>query len=187
MTERKPPGISFETWVDRQIREAAERGAFDDLPGAGKPLTGLDKPFSAERWAADWARREGLETEAMLPEPLQLRREAERLPDTVRELDSEEAVRAAARDLNERILDWIRRPSSLHVVVAPVNPDRLVEQWRANRRADVRTPATAAGTDQSATGRRVPSRRVRWWRRRSRGMSLVCLGVVLLGSVAFRP
>ena len=133
MTERKPPGISFETWVDRQIRDAEERGVFDDLPGAGKPLPGLKRPFSAERWAADWARREGLETAAMLPEPLQLRKEIERLPDTVRDLDSEEEVRAVARALNQRIAAWIRRPSGPRVVVAPVDPGRLVEQWRTNR------------------------------------------------------
>lgn len=134
MTERKPPGISFETWVDRQIREAQERGVFDDLPGAGKPLTGLDRPFSAERWAADWARREGLETEGMLPEPLWLRKEIERLPDIVRDLDSEDEVRAVARDLNRRVLQWIRRPSGGPPVrVAPVDPDRLVEQWRTDR------------------------------------------------------
>lgn len=133
MTERKPPGMSFETWVDRQIRDAEERGVFDDLPGAGKPLKGLNRPFSAERWAADWARREGLETDAMLPEPLRLRKEIERLPDVVRDLDSEEAVREVAGDLNRRVVAWIRRPSGPRVVVAPVDPDRLVEQWRTNR------------------------------------------------------
>src|SRR5262245_50270332 len=36
MTERKPAGMSFTSWIDQQIEEAAERGAFDDLPGAGK-------------------------------------------------------------------------------------------------------------------------------------------------------
>lgn len=161
MTERKPPGISFETWVDRQIREAEERGAFDDLPGAGKPLPGLDRPFSAERWAADWARREGLETEAMLPDALRLRKEVERLPDTVRGLGSEEDVRAVVRDLNQRIAAWIRRPSGPRVVVAPVDPEPLVERWRAENKET----ATAAGTDQAASGQ-VPSRRVRWWHRR---------------------
>jgi len=30
--------MEFESWIDRQIREAMERGAFDNLPGAGKPL-----------------------------------------------------------------------------------------------------------------------------------------------------
>ena len=38
MTERKPPGTSWETWIEAQIRVAREQGAFDNLPGAGKPL-----------------------------------------------------------------------------------------------------------------------------------------------------
>ena len=38
MTERKPREITFTSWIDQQINAAAERGAFDDLPGAGKPL-----------------------------------------------------------------------------------------------------------------------------------------------------
>ncbi|MEV4218944.1 DUF1992 domain-containing protein [Nonomuraea sp. NPDC049725] len=50
MTERKPGGMQFESWVDRQIREAQERGEFDDLPGAGKPLPGADKPYDEHWW-----------------------------------------------------------------------------------------------------------------------------------------
>ena len=38
MTERKRPDITFESWVERQIRVAQERGDFDNLPGAGKPI-----------------------------------------------------------------------------------------------------------------------------------------------------
>ena len=38
MTERKPPGMSFETWVDAQIAAGMERGDFDGLSGSGKPL-----------------------------------------------------------------------------------------------------------------------------------------------------
>lgn len=161
MAERKPTGMSFETWIDRQIREAQERGAFDDLPGAGKPIPDLDKPFDMDRWVANWARREGLSTEAMLPEPLRLRKEIERLPDVVRELRSEQAVREVVEDLNERIRDSIRRPSGPQVVVAAVDADNVVEQWRANRPAAAAGPA---GTDQSAAGE-VPPRRDRWWHR----------------------
>jgi hypothetical protein len=176
MTERKPPGMSFETWVERRIREAQERGAFDDLPGAGKPLPGLDRPFSTERWVVDWARREGLETEAMLPEPLVLRKEVERLPDVVRELDSEEQVRAVVRDLNQRIAAWIRRPSGPRVVVAPADQDRMVELWRASRGPDrgpsppapSSSPAPSAPpADRPAAGE-APPLRAGWWRRRFR-------------------
>ena len=72
-----------ETLVERQIRLAQERGEFDDLPGAGKPLPGLDGPDDENWWVKGYLRREGLSTEPLLPTPLQLRREIERLPDTV--------------------------------------------------------------------------------------------------------
>ncbi|MBY8850638.1 hypothetical protein [Saccharothrix longispora] len=29
MTERKPAGVGLETWIERQIREAQERGEFE--------------------------------------------------------------------------------------------------------------------------------------------------------------
>lgn len=40
MTERKPLGVSFESWIDKQIREATERGEFQNLPGAGSLFPG---------------------------------------------------------------------------------------------------------------------------------------------------
>ena len=42
MTERKPPGVSFESWTDRQIREAEARGEFAELPDAGR-LTPIEE------------------------------------------------------------------------------------------------------------------------------------------------
>ena len=47
MTERKPPGMSFTSWIDQQINEATERGLFDNLPGAGKPLPDREKRILA--------------------------------------------------------------------------------------------------------------------------------------------
>src|SRR3954453_14212993 len=38
MTERKPQGMSFETWVEQQIRQASDEGAFEGLALTGKPL-----------------------------------------------------------------------------------------------------------------------------------------------------
>jgi hypothetical protein len=35
--------MPYESWVDRQIREAIERGEFDNLPGQGKPIKGLQE------------------------------------------------------------------------------------------------------------------------------------------------
>ncbi|MFE3936217.1 DUF1992 domain-containing protein, partial [Streptomyces goshikiensis] len=83
MTERKPAGVSVESWVDRQIREAAERGEFENLPGWGKPLASLDTPYDEMWWVKDKLHREGF---AVLPPALALRKEAE---------DALEAARAA--------------------------------------------------------------------------------------------
>lgn len=133
MTERKPPEDRFETWVDRQIREAVDRGEFDNLPGAGKPLRGLDGPDDELWWVKDYLRREGLSTEALLPTSLQLRKEIERLPDTVRGLSCEQAVRDLVKQLNLRIVDWLRAPSGPYLPIGPVDADRVVEQWRTDR------------------------------------------------------
>ncbi|GAA2784994.1 DUF1992 domain-containing protein [Saccharopolyspora taberi] len=155
MTERKPAFVSFETWVDRQIREAEERGAFDDLAGAGKPLPGMNKPHDENWWIKQRLRDEGLSADALLPAPLQLRKEAERLPDEVRELATEAEVRDVVADLNLRIAAWMRAPTGPRVRIGPVDADEIVRRWRDDRAA-ARPPA------EPAAG---PARRRRWWRR----------------------
>jgi DnaJ family protein C protein 28 len=39
----------WESWVNQQIREAQERGEFDDLPGTGKPLDLTPNPYALEQ------------------------------------------------------------------------------------------------------------------------------------------
>ena len=70
-----------------------------------------------------------------LPTSLQLARQIERPPETVRDLSSEEAVREVVRDLNERIAAYLRAPSGPHVPVRPVKVDEVVARWRADRGA----------------------------------------------------
>ena len=43
--DRKRPG-DWEKWIDQQIREAQERGEFDNLPGAGKPVDLTPNPHA---------------------------------------------------------------------------------------------------------------------------------------------
>ena len=113
-------------------------------------------PFSTDQWVADWARREGLETEAMLPEPLRLRKEIDRLPAKVAKLRSEEQVREVVEDLNLRIKEWIRYPDGpQYVVVLPVDADAVVEEWRQTRRK----PAEVTARPSEPPPRRAP-----WWR-----------------------
>lgn len=45
----KDPRQSWSSYIEEQIRAAQEHGAFDNLPGAGKPLQLDENPFAGER------------------------------------------------------------------------------------------------------------------------------------------
>jgi hypothetical protein len=166
MTERKPPEISFTSWIDRQINEATERGAFDNLPGAGKPLP--DRGGSdGQAWLRDYLNREGVPAEDLLPVPLRLRKEIERLTGTVRELPSEQQVRDFVAGLNQRITEWRRIPQGPQVFLPRVDEETVVRQWREGRSGIPPGPPPApVRPGQENTPRS------RWWHRRSRGESV---------------
>jgi len=169
MTERKPEGMSFRTWIDQQIGDATERGAFDNLPGTGKPLR-RDDPDNPDAWVLDWVRREGVSTEELLPTPLRLRKQTARLADSVPECASEQEVRECVAELNDRIMEWRRLPIGPPIFVPLVDSDAMIARWRAERpAAPPAADAEASGdgpTDVRAAGGR---RGRRWWRRRAHG------------------
>jgi hypothetical protein len=59
-----PTERHFESFADKQIREAMERGEFDDLPGAGKPLSGMSSEYDPEWWARGFIMREQVRARA---------------------------------------------------------------------------------------------------------------------------
>lgn len=136
MPERKPFGTTWERWTDRLIREAQERGEFDDLPGSGRPLSGLDAPHDPDWWLRQLAEREGLATESPA---LELLRDVERELEALGTLSRPEAVRARIRALNDRI----RRANATTTRGAPTQlpalpEDALLARWaeaRAERRS----------------------------------------------------
>ncbi len=127
----------WESPVDRQIREAQERGDFDNLPGAGKPLDlrDLDDP--------DWyvkrlAKRENLDLSGALPGALGLRKEAAGFPESLADVSREKNVRDILEDYNRRVLADRLRPAvgNLPPLLArTVDVDDMVERWRQLRRA----------------------------------------------------
>lgn len=133
LPSRKPPGVTFETFVDRQIRQSIERGDFDDLPGAGKPLPRRDG--GEDWWIRQLIEREGLTGHELLPPALRLRRERELLPDKARECRSETEVRELAARYNREVAEEIRRGSGggPNIPVSRVDPDTLVTTWREGR------------------------------------------------------
>lgn len=130
MTERKPAGVSFESWVERQIREAQERGEFDNLPGAGKPIPDLATDDDLW-WVRQRLRKEKLR---YLPPTLALRKEVEEALDTVPQAPSEAAVREMVAALNAKIAAAIRvPPAGPPLNLLPLDVERIVESWRARR------------------------------------------------------
>ena len=133
MSERKPPGVSWESWIDRQIREGMERGEFDGLPGHGRPLPGVERPRDEMWWVKDKLRREDA---SFLPPTLAVRKEVEDARAAIAASASETEVRRIVADINARIVEVNSRvtagpPSTL----APLDPERTLERWRAARRS----------------------------------------------------
>jgi hypothetical protein len=158
MTERKPTDLSFTSWIDQQIREAEERGAFDNLPGAGKPLPKWSDSDAGQAWLRDYLRREGVSADELLPTPLRLRKEIERLTGTLDELHSEREVREMVAELNRRIIEWRRIPEGPPVYLPLLDEDELVSSWR-----DRHAPAPPQPSAPPP-----PSRSARRWRLRPR-------------------
>lgn len=53
MAELEP----HESFIERMIREAIERGEFDELPGRGKPIPGVGTPDTEGWWIRRWVER----------------------------------------------------------------------------------------------------------------------------------
>jgi Domain of unknown function (DUF1992) len=127
--------MPYESWVDRQIREAIERGEFDNLPGQGKPIKGLNGREDENWWLKAYLEREQLPLP--LPTALALRKEVMALQDTLTDVADEEAVREIVRDLNHRIAEsHISRVDGPTIVIGLVNVDQAVAEWRWRRRRD---------------------------------------------------
>ena len=145
-----------QTWVDLQIRQAMERGEFDDLPGAGKPIEDLGEHHDPDWWVKKLVERERI---TVLPPSVALRKEDAALDETLDRCFSEAEVRAHVEDFNDRV---IRARYSLHpgppLITMPRDVDATVEAWR-ERRAARRT----ARYEPAA-----PAPKRHWWNRRRR-------------------
>ena len=121
--------MRYESWVERQVREAIERGEFDNLPRAGRPLPGMNGREDENWWVKGLLEREQLPMP--LPTSLALRREVTDLPQTLADVPDERTVRDIIEDLNRRIRDsHRRRVDGPPIVVKPVDVEQAVTDWR---------------------------------------------------------
>jgi hypothetical protein len=159
----------YESPVDRAIREAQERGDFDNLPGAGKPLD-LRDAGDPDWWVKRYAAREQLDLGGALPGALGLRKEAAGYPESLADVTNERTVRAVLEDYNTRVLADRLRPAvgSLPPLLAKtIDVDDMVRRWRELR--ETRAAAVPVDPPPTPAAPRTP-----WWRRpfsRGRGGS----------------
>lgn len=145
MTERKPPGMKTQDWVEAQLKRAQQAGEFDNLAGAGKPLK-LSDGHDPDWWVKDFIRRENIETDALLPSAMQLRKEKQQIHEKVRGMRRESEVREYLADLNNRIRTAIRDTTGPVVPTGQVDEEVVIAQWRMDRpaREPVAVPAEPA-------------------------------------------
>ncbi len=124
-------------WVDLQIRKAMERGEFDDLPGAGKPLKSLGTQHDPDWWLKQLIEREQIT--GVLPPALQLRKDDALLDGELDRLGSETDVRRELESFNRRVIEARRQLLGGPPVVTPTRDvEAEVAAWRERRRARLR-------------------------------------------------
>jgi hypothetical protein len=149
-------------WVDQQIRRAMERGEFDNLPGAGKPLRLPDR-HDPDWWVKSLIEREQIT--GVLPPALALRKEDAELDAQLDREATPEQVRRAVEDFNRRVVNARRQLQGGPPVVTPTrDADDEVEAWhrrRTERREGQRELLRSAEAESDRA-----ERRPRWWRRK---------------------
>jgi hypothetical protein len=147
-------------WVDLQVRQAVERGDFDRLPGAGKPLRGLDGGHDPNWWVKRLVEREQI-GDAVLPPALSLRKEANELLDRIDRETTELGVRRLVSDFNQRVVEARRQLLGGPPVVTRTRDVELeVRGWRDRRAERLRRQRELlAAMTPAAEPRR------RWWAR----------------------
>lgn len=151
--------------IETAIQQAIRQGEFDDLPGAGKPLEGLDGKRDP-----DWWIRRKIESEKLSglgPPAIMLRNEDAGLNDQLDGMGREADVRSVIEDFNKRVIDARRQLlGGPPVVTRTRDVEEEVATWRA-RREQRRTAAAAQTAEQEQTGS-PESKSRRWFRRKKR-------------------
>ena len=130
MTERRPPGVNYESWIDRQISEAEKRGKFDDLPTAGKPLPDLGRS-DENWWIKGKLREEGL---SYTPPSLALKKSVADALAAALEADSDDHAREIIETVNGKIREANRKGiKGPPVVFRPFETERVLRDRRRRR------------------------------------------------------
>src|SRR5689334_3221120 len=148
-------------WVDLQIKQAMERGDFDNLPGTGKPIKNLGTQHDPDWWIKQLIEREKIS--GLLPPALQLRKDDAELDQRLDRHTAESEVRRILEEFNARVMKARYTPvDGPPLVTMPRDVEAEVDAWRGRRTARRRAAAAA-----KAAARPAPQPKRRRFRRRS--------------------
>lgn len=151
-------------FVENSIQQAIRSGAFDDLPGSGKPLEGI-----GDHHDPDWWIRRKIETERLTglgPPALRLRVEHAELEATLDAMSREAEVRAHVEDFNRRVVEARRQLLGGPPVVTPTRDvDEELAAWRTRRDERARAAAERRAAEEAEAAASAPQR-PRWFGRR---------------------
>jgi hypothetical protein len=128
MASNKPVGQSWESYVDALFRQAREAGEFDRLPGAGKPIPGLDENYDENWWLKQYMAREEL---SVSPDTLKFKAELTGELDSLWALPGEDQVRRKLMQLNRQIIKLNSSPvEGPPLNVSMIDIEAMVRSWR---------------------------------------------------------
>lgn len=154
-------------WVELQIERAMRDGEFDDLPGAGKPIPGIDQPHDPDWWLKRLIERERL---SVLPPALALRTEDAGMDDVLDRETTPDGVRRVLVDFNARIVDARRQlQGGPPCITALRDIDQEIVAWRARRAVLVAEQKQRLAEIRAAEAAREAPGWRRLTRRRRRG------------------
>lgn len=131
-TTAQPTMAERAQYVEVLIQQAIRRGEFDDLPGAGKPLTGLQHTYDPDWWIRQKIEREKIT--GLGPPALTLRTEDAELDGRLDGAGSEAAVRGILEDFNARVVEARRQLQGGPPVITPTRDvDDELQRWRERR------------------------------------------------------
>ncbi|MCW2824867.1 MAG: hypothetical protein JWQ91_1784 [Aeromicrobium sp.] len=147
-------------WVEIQLQQAMRAGEFDDLPGAGKPIPGIDRPHDPDWWLKRLIEREKI---SVLPPALALRREDAELDGVLDRESSPQGVGRVIEDFNARIIEARRQLQGGPPVITPLRDvDAEIEAWTIRRTERVAEQKARLAEIRAAELAAAPPP---WWRR----------------------
>ncbi|WP_328528604.1 DUF1992 domain-containing protein [Nocardioides sp. NBC_00368] len=143
-------------WVDLQVQQSIQRGEFDNLPGAGKPIKNLDRDHDPDWWVKQLIEREQI---VVLPRSVQLRKDDAELDDLLDTQTTEDSARRIVEEFNERVIAArYGAPEGPPLITMPRDVDATMAAWRERRAARVEAARRRQATTQE--------KKRRWWQRR---------------------